>query len=199
MVYETSYPNFLEHYGVKGMKWGVIRDPDYRKDKKQLTTLKRHVAASKNYLKTRSDLHKPSEDLYTKAEKKLNKELTRPSLSRKKKNERIKEATDELRTAGESRDKTLSELSRAERIYKESAEAYISHITNMINKYSDINIKDVSYQNVKYGKDVVDKVIKTGITVADVPIIGSYYTGKYISTKDSEDRRKTQKSNASRS
>lgn len=25
MVYESSYPDYLEHYGVKGMKWGVIR------------------------------------------------------------------------------------------------------------------------------------------------------------------------------
>ena len=53
MVYESSYPNYLEHYGVKGMKWGIIRSP-----RKLLLARRKRKADAEKKKKRQKELEK---------------------------------------------------------------------------------------------------------------------------------------------
>lgn len=174
----------LIHYGVPGMKWGVIR----WKDNRTRRSLKRQLAADKNNLKFKGKMSNEATADYSKAYKKYEKALSRPSLSSKKKMKRVDAALEGLEIAGKNKEKAKKELLRADRIYESDEKRYREHVDKMMNKYGSENVKSISTKTINVGKYYCKEVVRTGITVADLPLIGTMYSGKSIASKDYKDR-----------
>lgn len=174
----------LMHYGVPGMKWGVIR----WKDKRAGNKLKRHLAADKRNMKLRGRMASDAEQLYDKEYKNYRKALSTPALTKKRKMRKVDKATRELETVSKSKEEALKEFHRAKRIYEADAKKYQKHVSDMMDKYGPENVKSISTKNVKMGKRHVEEVIRTGITVADLPLVGGLYSGRTVSKKDYADR-----------
>lgn len=176
----TSYTdNDIYHYGRKGMKWG-----EHIYGKK----LKRQLAADKKNLKMRSKMSRQAADEYNSEYKKYQKELSRPSLSSKKKRARINEATARVHEAGVAREKARSEFLRAERVYDAGAKKYMDHVDSMVKKYGAENVKSVRTKTVSLGENYAKDVIRTGITLADMPIVGTWYSGRHVAKQEYADR-----------
>lgn len=178
----------LKHYGVKGMKWGVIRDRT--KDYLKTNTMKRHLAAGKKVVKLRGRMLDDAEDSYKNAEKSYQKALSRPGISRQKKMDRINEATAELTKSGLDRQRYNTDVNRAIKMYNQDFKAYEKHVKTLINKYGDKHASKLDKKTIDIGRNYTFDFIKTGVTIADLPGIGTYYSGRYISKKENEDRRK---------
>ena len=181
----------LMHYGVKGMKWGVRKDEKakaYRSDRRTTKKLKRHLAADKKNLITKGRIHDADADEYEEAEYNYKKTVSKPAFNQKAKRERIREASENLTRAGSKAAKTLSDLNRAERIYDEDAKTLRTHIDKMINDYGSENVKALKTRDMSLGRHYTKNVIKTGITLADLPVLGTLYTGNYVSKREQADR-----------
>lgn len=180
-------PLVIMHYGRKGMKW---YKNIYTKDEKRTTkTLKRHLSADKKNLKTRGALASESAGEYNSAEANYKKELRRPSLSRTKKQERIDQASNELSKAGTKYEKTRGDFLRADRIYESDAKKYKEHVNNLVNKYGSENVKSIKTKTYQLGDAYVKDMITTGVTLYDLPLIGTYLSGRYIGDREAADRR----------
>lgn len=195
----------LYHHGVKGQKWGVRR---YRNEDGSLTELgkkrearreersdkrvarqhRRHLAAGKKNLKTRGRINDEAENAYDDQYRSYEKALSRPSLSRKKKYERIQEATNKVQVAGKVLEKSRSEFLRAERVYDDDAKKYMDHVDSMVKKYGENSVKKVRTKTMSLGENWSKEVIKTGMTIADVPVVGTWYAGRYVADKEYTDR-----------
>lgn len=179
----------LQHHGVKGMKWGVRRSSkELRSDRRTARTMKRHLAADKKNLKTKGRILDDYEDSYEEAQKEYQKQLSRPSLSRAKKLERIKEASDNLSVSGKDLEKHKSEFLRAERIYDADEKALKKHVDSMIKKHGSDEVKKLSYKEIELGEYYTKEVVKTGLTIADLPVVGTIYSGRYTADREFEDR-----------
>lgn len=194
----------LYHYGVLGMKWGVRRSPEqlararaYRQDKKTERTLKRHVSADTKNLKTRGQLTTDTEKAYRQASEELRKEMARPSLSRKKKLARVQEATNKVNETIPARDSAKAELLRANRIYTSDEKALIDHVNKMIQDYGSESVKNLKTKTINAGEYYTKEVVKTGVTIVNMPIVGSWYAANYTSRREDQDRRANSNKRAS--
>lgn len=171
----------LYHYGVKGMKWGVRRD---RSTGRKLT---REVAAAKrNYRQVSSDAY-TDEGNYQNAIRNYSKAQTRPSLSRSKKMERVSEAERELNRATGRLENARTRVARARNSYKNSENKLKAHVNEMVKKYGNENVRTItedSYKEYSLGKNYTSTMLKTGVTLADLPIIGNMYTGRYVARQE---------------
>lgn len=189
----------LTHHGVKGMKWGVRRTPkELRSDRKIAKSHKRHVAADKRNLRSKNAAFKEGKRDYDEALYDYRKSVSRPYLSRKKKMERTREASDNLTKAGNRLKNTKADLLRAERVYDADAKKYADHINKMLAKYGDEEVKSIRTKTYKMGEDYTKELIRTGITVADMPVIGPMYSGRYTSKQEARDRRERLDESASK-
>lgn len=205
------YESELYHHGVKGQKWGRRRwqNPDgtltpagrarmeaqtraveRSEDEAQRSSLTRHAAASARNLRMRSRMHDASEEVYNTARDAYNKELRRPSLFMRKKQERVKAASDVLRDAGERATETMGERNRAERIYDADVKALKDHVDGMIKKYGSDSVAEVRTRTRELGENYTKEMVRTGVTLANLPIIGQMYTGRYVAPLEEADRRK---------
>lgn len=176
----------LKHYGVPGMKWGVRKQ--YYSDKRTRRKLTRQLAAEKRNLKFRGKAVDKSEEDYLSAHKDLQKELRFPRLSRRKKIERVDMATRRVTAAGARKERSISELDRAERLYKDGEKALKNHVDSMVKKYGSDQVKGLGTKEMKVGKQYTQEVLKTGVTLADMPLVGGWYSGNYVSKVDRVDR-----------
>lgn len=179
----------LYHYGVKGMKWGVRRDKQYREDNKIRKSLKRQTAATKKHLATRGEMAANTKAATRSAEydyRQANKKIT---FSKAKKRAAIAEATKKLRDANDAHLEDQAEYLRAERHYDTVSAKYKAHVDKMIKDYGSENVKSLKTKTVSYGEQYVKNVVKTGITIANIPIIGTMYTGNLVSDLDIRDKR----------
>lgn len=188
-----SYHDYLEHYGVKGMKWGVRRD---RSERKEFRKLNRRVAASEINLKNRARMEVSARKGLRKIKKAQRKAMTksmRPSFSKKKKLARLDEATRAVSKAMKEYEFTKAELSRAERIYNSQAKKLSQHVNSMMKKYGKDSV-DVRTVNVKarsnllFGEKYCKSVLNTGVTFTNFPIFGKMWAGSYINGLDNRDR-----------
>lgn len=184
-----NYSSELYHYGVIGMKWGVRRTPEQLADNRTTKRLKRNVSAGYRNLKVKGKLAAEDELAYKSKHETLRKELSRPALSQRKKLERIEEAEREVTNAGAKHIKSQAEYKRAERIYDSDVSALKNHVNSMIEKYGEESVGRIKTKTVTIGNAYVKEKVKTGITLSNLPLIGTYTSGKYIGQRDYDDRR----------
>ena len=151
----------------------------------------RHVAADKKNLKARGEAMNEVRKNYDEAEEQMRKASSKVFISRKKREALIDEASSNLTKAGEELEKRQADLNRAERIYNKDAEALFKHVDDMTRKYGSDNVRSLDTKKIKLGEYYTIDTIKTGITVADMPLVGRWYSGNYTSRQEYEDRRKT--------
>lgn len=188
----------LYHHGIKGQKWGVRRTEaqlarvrgalERMSDNSARKSAKRHVAAAKKNLKNQAKLAADADVEYGKAHSVYRKAVSATAFNQRKKRERIKEASEQVSEAGKSVEKSRAEYLRAKRIYDEDARVYRERVQNMMDKYGPNSVSAIKTKEVQYAKNYVEEVIKTGLTIAELPVIGSWYSGNYISKKDYADR-----------
>lgn len=186
-MYIAEQNDELYHYGVKGMKWGV-RKASY-KDVRAAKKMRRHLAADKKMMKQYGESVGESESQYRDAEKQYKKSISKISFNRQKRQEAIEEASSHLSKAGKQLEKDRADMLRAERIYDKDAEKLIAHVDDMLNKYGKENIKSLKTKNINLGEYYTKEVIKTGVTVADLPFVGNLYTSRVYGSKEIEERR----------
>lgn len=209
--YGPARSDELYHWGIKGMKWGVRRfqNPDgtltaqgkqrykdYKSDQSTRRSLTRHVAADKKNLKARGEAMNEVTKNYNDAQEQMRKASSKVFISKKKRQELVDEANANLTKAGEELEKRRADLNRAERIYNKDAEALFKHVDDMTKKYGSENVKSLDTKKVKLGEYYSINAIKTGVTVADMPLVGRWYSGNYTSKQEYQDRLDTIKRRA---
>lgn len=186
------------------MKWGVRRFQnadgtltpagkqrykDYKSDNKARKVLNRHVAADKRNLRDKGRSMDEARDEYDEAGREYRKASSAIFISSKKRDQWLREASDELSKAGENLEKRQADLHRAERLYSKDAEALQKHVSDMVKKYGSENVKDLSENTIKLGHYYTMDVLKTGASLADMPFVGRWYTGYYTSGEEYKDRK----------
>lgn len=188
-------------------KEGKARYKAYNKDYKEYKTLNRHVSASQRHLKEEGVMLDRVRDKYQQANKAYAKEMSKSSglfgLRAADKAEKVARAQSNLDNIGKDYDTAATAYGYANRLAKKDRKALTDQVDKMLAKYGKGSVKEIEYETVKIGQNKVQKIlqgapvssifgreretdtfIKTGKTVADMPIIGNWYTANYTSDQE---------------
>lgn len=182
----------IEHYGVLGMKWGVRKSLDksgrrsYRKDAKAKRIQLRKTSASEKYLKRAYERDAEASGTVRAAATARGKAETK-IFGR---DEAIRSTQKDLDRAVKNRESSREAYLRAERIYKNNESKFNSMAETMKAKYGKDSVKDYSTKQIAIGKEWTNNVIKFGLNVTDLPLLGNKYNGKYITNEVVNDRMK---------
>lgn len=179
----------------------------YKKDLKEYNKINRHVAASQKHLKEEGVMLNRVRDVYEKKNKDYQKEMAKSSgflgLKAAEKSERVARAQANADEASGEYSKALSSYGAAKKIAKKDTKELVDKANNIIRSYGKGSIKDIEYKTVKIGQNKLqklmqgaplssvlgrnrdtDKFVKTGLTLADMPVVGNMYTAKYIANEE---------------
>lgn len=182
----------IEHYGVLGMKWGVRRSLDksgrksYSKDAKAKRIQLRKTSASEKYLKRAYERDAEASASVRAAATARGKAETK-IFGR---DEAIRSTQKDLDRAVKNRESSREAYLRAERIYKNNESKFNSMAETMKAKYGKDSVKDYSTKQIANGREWTNNVIKFGMNVTDLPLLGNKYNGKYITNEVVNDRMK---------
>ena len=188
-------------------KEGKARYKAYNKDYKEYKTLNRHVSASQRHLREEGIMLDRVRDKYQQANKAYAKEMSKSSglfgLRAADKAEKVARAQSNLDNIGKDYDTAATAYGYANRLAKKDRKALTDQVDKMLTKYGKGSVKEIEYETVKIGQNKVQKIlqgapvssifgreretdtfVKTGKTVADMPIIGNWYTANYTSDQE---------------
>lgn len=188
-------------------KEGKARYKAYNKDYKEYKTLNRHVSASQRHLKEEGVMLDRVRDRYQTASRAYAKEMSKSSglfgLKAAKKATRVAKAQSDMDKIGGDYETAATAYGYANRLAKKDRKALTDHVDKMLTKYGKGSVKEIEYETVKIGQNKVQKIlqgapvsslfgreretdtfVKTGKTVADMPIIGNWYTANYTSDQE---------------
>ena len=160
----------------------------YRKDNKTRRTLKRHVSADVQDLKRKARLADEKQKDYDEAAEAYRKANAKIFIRKKNKDALVRETGRALTEAGDALEYDRSNLQRMNRIYADDAKKYVDHVDSMIQKYGTDSVSSLKTKNIKLGESFSKEVIATGVTVANFPLVGRWYTRNYTSKRDTEER-----------
>ncbi len=192
--------NELYHFGILGQKWGIRRYQNEdgtlteegmrRYAKSRAKTMQRHLSADYKNLKITSRASKKTDEDYRNAVGKYKKELAKPHIFPSARAKAVDEASKNLSNASEAKAFQDSEWERAKRIYNSDRDKYEEHVSMMIDVLGSEKAPKIKYGI--YDKNELEEFeyIKTGPTIANIPLIGNLYVSKYITKKNIEDREK---------
>lgn len=186
---------------------GKKRYAEYKKDYKEYKTLNRHVSAAQRHLKEEGVMYDRVRDTYQRADQRYRKEMRRGSglfgLRAADKADRVARAQRDMDVIGKDLDAAANSYGFANRIANKDRKALGEHINKMLSKYGKGSVSELEYETVKIGQNKLQKImqgapvssvfgrkretdeyVKTGKTVADMPVIGNLYTSNYISNEE---------------
>ena len=188
---------------------GKARYKAYKKDFKSYNKLNRHVSASQKHLKEEGVMLDRVRDKYLKENKNYEKAMRKSSgflgLKGAEKAEKVANAQKNMDDAGSEYTKAAGTYGVAKKIADQDVKALRDHVSKMIRSYGKGSINELKTETVKMGQNKLQKLmqgapksvifnkgrdteefIKTGKTLADMPIIGNLYTANYIAKREAE-------------
>ena len=191
----------LYHHGILGQRWGIRRfqNPDgtltdagrkrytqYKSDRSEIKSLTRQVAAGKRNLRNTARALRGSQKSYDMARNevdRLNNKIYAP-WNRKKRMDDIDAANKRMVSQGRVNDYLKDQYDKGSRYLAEDSAKLVNKANRMIEKYGNESIKEIKYRDVKLGKQYLASAPKTGVTVADIPLIRKSYVNGYVRKKE---------------
>lgn len=190
---------------------------EYKADAKAARKMRNKIGAEKRLVKDSAHVEQNMRRQYAKANKNYEKAVRSSSglfgLRSKEKAERVGLAQRQLDATADAYDKSFENYQRVKTRLAKDTKEYSSLVDSMIEKYQDKNIKSVTTKDVKVGdgwfkswiqgdsynlleggramnKRETVSMPNVGVTVADLPLVGRWYTGRVGSNIDYEERRR---------
>lgn len=151
--------NYLEHYGVLGMKWGISKDPDraYNRAGQKLSKLDQKVSGA--------------ETAISKANAKSLKRRQKADTAMLFKKHKAKKAANSIRDINRAHLNLQRKVAKAEKWYK-----------SMENAFRDVKLSDVdpNYKALgkKYASIKIDEIMANVTTDVSMKQLESYYTDR---------------------
>ena len=181
----------------------------YKKDWNAYNKLNRHVAASQKHLKEEGVLLDRMKDRYEDSNRAYRKAMSKSSgflgLKAGQKAQRVANAQLVMDKVGSDYKTAASSYGVAKKIASEDTNKLKQHVNNMIRNYGKGSINELRTETVKIGQNKLQKLlqgapksillsnkrdteefIKTGKTLADLPVVGNLYTSNYIAKRELE-------------
>jgi hypothetical protein len=136
----------LYHHGVKGMKWGVRKSPEYKIDNRKRKNLTDAAAISSRWLRAYNRVEKRDS-------KRVNRMIDRDMKKKGNLSEKTKRRVDINNAL--KRDKLFVEKNN-----KNNIDALQKHVDKMMTKYGDENVKSLKYKS-EAGQKYVSKLVRT--------------------------------------
>lgn len=186
---------------------GKERYKAYKSDYKTAVKLNRHVAASQKHLKEEGVMLDRVRDKYLKTNRDYQRSMTRSNglfgSKSAEKAERVARAQLKMDKARGDLNNAAGAYGVAKKFANEDSKALKDHVDKMIRNYGKTSIGSIETETVKMGQSKAQKLlhgapmsiilnkermtenmVKTGKTLADMPIVGNFYTARYISRKE---------------
>lgn len=186
---------------------GRKRYQAYKKDWKSYNKLNRHVAASQKHLKEEGIMVDRVRDKFLAENKKLEKVMRKSTglfgLKGAEKAEAVAKAQLSMDRIGKDYTQAAGTYGVAKKILDQDTKALKRHVDGMIKAYGKGSINELQTETVKMGQNKLQKIlqgapksiifekgreteefVKTGKTLADMPVIGNLYVSKYIAGRE---------------